>query len=118
MNTDITIKIEDPIGEGIDIKDDFNIGAENEGVIKAKAGQSDDSDHAEAVNRGTSKIEYDEDIQGIFFGRHETDMGLVCLIGEKRFTVFDIYDNGSGGVESHMLWDKNYRFDKKCKFVG
>ena len=39
VNTDITIKIEEPIGEGIDIKDDFNIGAENEvGPNKAQAG--------------------------------------------------------------------------------
>lgn len=109
VNTNITIKIEEPIGEGIDIKDDFNIGAENE-VGQNNANEEDNSDHAEAENKGTSKIEYSEDIQGIFYGRLDADVGYMCFIGEKRFTIFDIYDNCSGGVENQMFWDKNYRF--------
>ena len=40
------------------------------------------------------------------------------LIGVMRFTIYDIFDDTSGGSEYQMLWDKNYRFDPKLKDLG
>ena len=68
---DITFKIEEPIGEGIDIKNEFGVRGNDDGPCNAK--DSDDSDHAVAGTVDQKFIEYDSPIEAIFTARSSTE---------------------------------------------
>ena len=42
----------------------------------------------------------------------------MALIGKMRFTIYDVYDNNTGGCDYGMTWDKDYRFDERLRFMG
>ena len=117
VNREITFKIEEQLGEGIDIINDFNDDGDQK---KEGDGQknSEDSDNNMGSSTGLNYLEYDEPIKSIFTSRHETEVGYTCLIGNYRFTVYDICDNGNSGTEYTLLWDHCYRFDMEQKVMG
>jgi len=67
---------------------------------------------------GLNYLEYDEPIRCIFTSRHESEVGYTCLLGNMRFTIYDIYDNSSGGTDYNLLWDHCYRFIREQKCLG
>ena len=116
MNKDITIKIEEPIGEDIDIKNDFGVGKQDDDDKKGEK-NSDESDNQNAESHDLHYMVYTEPIKAIFTTRC-SELGYIALIGKMRFTIYDIYDNNSSGTDQVLLWDNDYRFDKRVKAMG
>jgi len=112
---DITIKIDEPIGEDIDIKNDFG-GFTNDDRCNGNHAKgekhSDDSDQPPSEVLDLNFLEYSEPIRAIFASRFETELGYLMLIGNLRFTIYDVYDDSVGGTEHALIWDKQYRFDR------
>lgn len=110
VNREITFKIEDQLGEKIDIKNDFNDDGDG---LKEKDGakNSDDSDNNMGNATGLNFLEFDEPIKGIFASRHETEVGYTCIVGNYRFSVYDICDNGNHGTDYTLVYDNDYRFN-------
>ena len=35
-----------------------------------------------------------------------------------RFTIYDVYDDSMGGCSYALVWDNDYRFNKKIAALG
>mmetsp|Transcript_27145 Transcript_27145/g.41301 ORF Transcript_27145/g.41301 Transcript_27145/m.41301 type:complete len:263 (-) Transcript_27145:939-1727(-) len=112
-SNDITIKIEKPIGEGIDIVDNFGIDQDQEDEK-----HSDDSEPLAAGIITQKTLEFDQPIEAVFTSRASTQYGYLAVVGKMKFTIYYIYDDNVGGSDFQVVWSKDYRFDKHIRTMG
>ena len=86
--------------------------------MEAAEKNSDESEIANNMTSDKKVMQYSQAIKNIIWSRSTSDLGQIAVIGDYRFTIYNVYDDANGNVDLYMCWDNDYRFKRNLRTMG